>query len=50
MMTKGQIMQLAFDRWLSNAAVGPFIAAGLVAIAVWLSINAGAAFTATAAG
>jgi hypothetical protein len=49
-MTKGQIFQLTFDRLLSNSAVGPLIAAGLVAIAVWLIIHSAGAFTATAVG
>jgi hypothetical protein len=45
-----QIIQLTFDRWLSNAAVGPLIAAGLVAMTVLQMIYAGGVLTATAAG
>jgi hypothetical protein len=49
-MTKGQTIQLTLDLLLSNSAVAPLIAAGLVAIAVWLSIHGAGAFTATAVG
>ena len=58
-MITGQIMQqkglspedwLKFDRWLSNAAMGPLNAAGLVAMAVLQMIYAGGVLMATAAG
>jgi hypothetical protein len=49
-MIKGQIIQLTLGRWLSNAAVGPLIAAGFVAMAVLLKTYAADVLTATAAG